>query len=247
MFHERAQRIAVCRDQNFLPLLDQRQNLALPERQHPRRHVFQAFPARQRRFRHIAIAQVRFWIVRTVELHQRWPRIIAAPPLLNLLLAESLNRLDFILALQISVMPLVQLPMAADRNPHQIHFFKHQPQRLDRPALQRREGEIEMKPLRPQQRARGSRLTHPQLRKRTIAPPGKNIELVGLTLTVADDGEIITRSFGHDVCTCVRFKKNENPTPNQKIRIALPPRAGEGGAGRTSRPVTVCPPKPWRR
>src|SRR5213078_4488359 len=57
--------------------------------------------------------------------------VIAAPPDLDLLLAELLGRLGLVESLERAVMPFVEPPGARDRNPHQVHLIERDPERAD--------------------------------------------------------------------------------------------------------------------
>ena len=113
--------------------------------------------------------------VRVVLGERRRRRVVGAAPQHELLLAELGEGLGLVLALQRAVVPLVEPPRAAHRDPHPIGRVERQLGGADRPPLQRRVHDVGEQAVLDEQLAAACRLGHPLLGQVDVDPPGEQV------------------------------------------------------------------------
>ena len=95
--------------------------------------------------------------------------------------------LRLIETLKCSVVTLVEPPAAVHRDPHEVHLFQAQPQRLDGPLQHRCIGDVENVAFVPQDPTGLDRLLGSLLCQSDIRPAGEAVFQVPGALTVSDE------------------------------------------------------------
>ena len=128
-----------------------------------------------------------------------WRRnAVAATPDLHLRLTVEGRGLCLVEPLQRSVVALVQPPRLVLGNPHQVHCFEHDPQRLDRTAQHGGEGDVERVSVGGEDPGGLSGFFHALLGQSDIGPASETILAIPETLAVAEEHE-----FMHDSLLCL--------------------------------------------
>ena len=120
MLDQGAQRVAVRGDKHRLSVGELRDDVVVPVRQGTIEHVLEAFGARQQLWWQLRVTGVIGLGVRGVVGQGRRWGVVGAAPDHELLFAVLLAGLGLVLALQGTVVALVQPPGALDRKPEQV-------------------------------------------------------------------------------------------------------------------------------
>src|SRR5208337_3970203 len=124
-----------------------------------------------------------------------WADVVAAAPEFDLLPTVLFGCLCLVESLQCSVMTFVEVPAAGDRDPHQVHLLKNDPEGLDRPFQHRGKSHVEDIPFAAQGAPSFQGLPGPVLAQRHVCPSGETVLLVPGTLTVSQQN-----NFYHPLC-----------------------------------------------
>ena len=148
--------------------------------------IFQTFCERQFFGPQPRITRITSRIARIIGSERRGTDIVAPAPQLRLFHAVTLCGLGFVQALERAVVSLVETPTVVYRDPHEIHFFQRQPQRLNGALEHRGIRDVEHIPFATQDAARFHCFLDSLLAQPDIGPAGETIFFVPRTLTVAE-------------------------------------------------------------
>ena len=118
-------------DDDAFARLDFRRDGLMPVRQKSINRVLQTLGQGDIRLIHVRIANVVAGVALVTLLHGRRRHIVRTPPDEHLIFTVFLGGLRLVQSLQGAVVPLVQAPIAAHRQPHLIQLLQRQPQRAD--------------------------------------------------------------------------------------------------------------------
>ena len=136
-----------------------------------------------------------------VDVERRRRRVVRAAPPHELLLAELGQRLRLVLALQRAVVPLVQPPRPAHRDPQPVGGVEGQFGGADRPPLQRRVHDAGQQVVLDEQLAAAPGLGLALGREVDVDPPGEEVLLVPVALPVAEQHE----RGRHQACPAIEW------------------------------------------
>ena len=163
----------------------------LPVRHHALHDVFQALGAREVGRGEIAVARVARHVVGVVGGERRGRGVVAAAPELELPGPEFLLDGGFVLALQVSVVPLVEAPVAADGQPGAPRRGQGQLGRPDGPGQDRSVEEAQVQAVDGgQELAAGPGLGLPGRGQIDVDPPREEVLGVPGGLPMADQDQI---------------------------------------------------------
>jgi hypothetical protein len=135
-------------------------------------------------------------VLRIVELRElvvdgqrRRRRVVRPAPPHELVLAELGERLRLVLALQRPVVPLVEPPRAPHRDPQPVGGVERQLGGADGPALQRRVDDARQHAVLGHQLPAAPRLGLPLRRQVDVDPPGEQVLLVPVGLTMSQKNQ----------------------------------------------------------
>ncbi|OEI67469.1 hypothetical protein Cus16_2904 [Curtobacterium sp. ER1/6] len=188
VLHERAERVAVRRDEDGLPLAEVLRDVRLPVRQQAVDHELQRLRAGQ------LVAELGVATVPGLRplgvVGDGGRRDVERPtPLHELLLAVLLERLGLVLALQVAVVALVEAPVALHRQPGQVGLEQRDVGGLDRPGQQRRVQDVRDDARPGDELAGALRLLLAQLAESDVDPAGEQVLLVPVTVAVTQQDE----------------------------------------------------------
>ena len=186
MLDQRAQRIAVRRDDHRLARSQLRHDRALANRAARARSVLEALG---RGDRDAGVARVGGEIEFARRLQHRRRNVEAAAPDLDLLVAVLGRGLGLVEPGEPAIVALVEPPVLGLGDPQPPARLERQMQRLDRAGLERGEGDASAAALRGEQRARGARFVLALGGQVDIPPAGEAVFQVPLALAVADEDQ----------------------------------------------------------
>src|SRR5208337_2512237 len=175
---QRSQGIPMCSDDHALAAPNVRGNNLPTVGKSTAGGVFQGLGQR-----YFLRAEVRVTLVRGGECG--WADVVAAAPEFDLLPTVLFGCLCLVESLQCSVMTFVEVPAVGDRDPHQVHLLKNNPEGLDRPFQNRGKSHVEDISFAAQGAPCFQGLPGPVLAQRHVCPPGETVLLVPVTLTVS--------------------------------------------------------------
>ena len=223
----------MCGDHDGEAVSEVRLDLGLPVRQHPRDDVLEALRARHG-VAQARIARVTGLGVLVVGVDGRRRHVVRATPLHELLLAELLEDLLLVLALQRAVVALVETPAALDRDPVAVGGVEREVRGGDGPPLHRRVHDVRQDRRLLELLAGADRLGPALLRQVDVDPAGEEVLRVPVALAVPDEHQ----GVGHG------RQPSDGHLPVRKA-VQRRPRAGDGTArgcasthhGRRARPT----------
>jgi hypothetical protein len=201
VLHERAEAVAVCRDQHPLAAPNRRRDRVVPVRQETCDGVLERLGERQLRRRDAPVARVVHGVARVVGRQRRRRDIVAAAPNLHLRLAVFLGGLCLVQPLQRAVVTLVEPPVLDHREPELIELVEGDPERADRALEHRRVGDVEREASLAQQASRLARLLAAAVGEIDVGPAREAVFLVPGALAVSEQYEC---GHGYLVASCFR-------------------------------------------
>ena len=126
-----------------LARLDGRRERLVPEREEPGDRVLEALGQGQFIGREAGVAGVVAGEAGVGRFERGRGDVVGPPPDLDLVLAELGGGLRLVQPLKGAVVALVEPPVVADREPHQVHLVEHDPEGADRPLEHGDVGEVE--------------------------------------------------------------------------------------------------------
>src|SRR5690606_756205 len=180
---ERAQRVAVRGDEHGLAGLEVRDDLALPVRQGALEHVLEALGAHHGG---VGVARVRVLRELRAELDLRRRDVVRAAPEHELLLAELLERLLLVLALERAVVTLVEAPRPLHGDPVAVRRVEREVRRRDGAAQERGVHDVGRDAGLGEELTAALRLLGPLLRQGDVHPAGEQVLGVPFALAVAE-------------------------------------------------------------
>ena len=192
---QRAQRVAVCGDQDGVTGGQVRDDGFLPVRQHACHDVLEALGAGTLVCGNVGVARiVELRVLRVGVLHRR-RGVVAATPQHELFVTVLVAGGGLVQSLQRTVVALVQTPAAAHRNPVAIATVEGKIGGVDGAAQQRGVEHRRQQPLRGQQLCCFPGLGLALLVDVDVHPPGEQILRVPFALAVAEQDQL----SGHGV------------------------------------------------
>ena len=163
----------------------------VPERQHARHRVLQAFGQRHLVGLQARVARVAALAARIIQRERRRRGVVAAAPDQHLLVAVLLGRFGLVQALQRAVVALVQAPVLHRGQPQALHLIERQVQGADGAPQHAGAGQVELVTLGLQQAAGLARLLDAGGRQIDIGPAGEAVFQVPGGFTVADQNKLV--------------------------------------------------------
>ena len=186
-----ADRIAVRRDHQAAAAADGRRHRLVPERQHARDGVLEAFRQRDLFLVQLGVADVAALAARIARLERRRRGVVAAPPDQHLLVAVLLGGLALVEALQPAIVALVEAPGVHHRQPGAVELVERVPERAGGALEDAGVGDVEVVTLRLQQPARLLGLLDAGGRQIDIGPAGETVLEIPGRFAVADQYQFV--------------------------------------------------------
>ena len=183
--------VAMGGDQHALAGQDGRGNGVVPERQHPRNGVLEAFGQGNVFGGQAGIADVAALRARIVGLERGRRHVVAAAPDQHLIISVLAGGLGLVESLQSSVVTLVEAPGALRRQPGTIHGIEAVPEGVDGTLEHARIGLVEFETGLGQQLASLLGLGNARGREIDIHPAGKTVVEVPGGFAMADQNELV--------------------------------------------------------
>mmetsp|Transcript_27249 Transcript_27249/g.64328 ORF Transcript_27249/g.64328 Transcript_27249/m.64328 type:complete len:284 (+) Transcript_27249:95-946(+) len=186
MLDQRAERVAVRRDQQLLSLLDLRHEGVVPQRHEALDNVRERLRQRELRVAQEVVLGLLAGVEFVARLHHGRGDVIGAAPDEDLVLSMLLNCLGLVQPLEPAVHALVQTPVLDDRQMHAVHVLKDVPGSLDGALESRSVHHVELELLLHQGLGSAVRLRNARGGEGDVDPTSESILDVPLALTVAD-------------------------------------------------------------
>src|SRR5664280_2004083 len=226
MLHERAQAVAMSRDEHLLSAREARDDRVVPVREEAVHDDREALGGREDLRRKTRIASIEPRVGGVLRVEGRRRDRVAAPPLEELLVAVLLRRLLLVEALERAVVPLVQAPRALDGNPELVELLEDDLRREDRARQERGVETVEAESLCLEQSSGGVRLLDAFRREADVHPSGEAVLEVPRALAVADEDEFVLQCQRAHTRSINRPLRRGGPARRPARRRTGRPRAG---------------------
>src|SRR5664280_1442292 len=226
MLHERAQAVAMSRDEHLLSAREARDDRVVPVREEAVHDDREALGGREELRREARVARVEARMAGVLRVEGRRRDRVAAPPLEELLVAVLLRRLLLVEALERAVVPLVQAPRALDGNPELVELLEDDLRSEDRARQERGVETVEAESLCLEQSSGGVRLLDAFRREADVHPSGEAVLEVPRALAVADEDEFVLQCQRAHTRSINRPLRRGGPARRPARRRTGRPRAG---------------------